>query len=179
MKPVRARYNRIEQLVHEMLVSNSITAAPVPVDVLAKRAGAQVQEHDFKNEISGMLLRTNGQQIIAVEASQHPVRKRFTIAHELGHLLLHQGEEVRIDTDFRVNLRSSSSSTAEYVEEIEANAFAASLLMPEQFLKRDMHNVDYFDIEDASHVKRLAGLYKVSAQAMTIRLVNLVNLNRL
>lgn len=178
MKPVRARYNRIDQMVSELLVANSVTKWPVPVKEIAEREGAHLQIQDFGNEISGMLLRTNGQVIIAVEQEQSSVRQRFTIAHELGHLLLHSGQEVRVDTNFRVNFRDSNSATAEDVEEIEANAFAARLLMPETFLQRDLRGVA-LDVEDASQVGELASRYDVSVQAMTIRLVNLMNLHRL
>lgn len=178
MRTARARYGRIDQLVRELLSSNSISLAPVPVDRIAAARGAVVQIADFNSEISGMLLRTSGQVIIAVEKDQSSVRQRFTIAHELGHLLLHAGQEVRVDTDFRVNFRDPKSSTAEDVEEVEANAFAACLLMPEQFLQADLRNT-VFDVEDASHIKELASQYKVSIQAMTIRLANLMNLHRL
>jgi Zn-dependent peptidase ImmA (M78 family) len=178
MMPVRARYNRIDQVVRDLLASNDVSTCPVPVDQLAERAGAHLQVQDFGNEISGMLLRTNGQVIIAVEQEQSEVRQRFTIAHELGHLLLHAGQEVRVDTNFRVNFRDANSATAEDVEEIEANAFAARLLMPEAFLQRDLRGVA-FDVEDAEQVGELASHYNVSVQAMTIRLVNLMNLHRL
>ena len=62
--------------------------------------------------------------------------------------MLHHGKEVRVDTGFRVNLRSPESSTAEDIEEIEANAFAAAILMPEEFLRKELANF-VLDIEDA------------------------------
>lgn len=63
-------------------------------------------------------------------------------------------------------------STAEDVEEIEANAFAAALLMPEPFLKKDLAMV-VVDIDDEKQIQSLAKLYEVSDQAMTLRLANL------
>lgn len=178
MKPVRPRYGRIEQVVVDLLAENNVLRAPVPVEDIADACGARVQVHEFNNEISGMLLRANDQQIIAVEKGQSSVRRRFTIAHELGHLLLHAGQEVRVDTDFRINFRDSTSSTAVNVEEIEANAFAASLLMPQQFLQQDMRD-RLVDVEDEAMIKDLARMYNVSIQAMTIRIATLMNLHRL
>ncbi len=178
MKPARARYGKIERLVRELLDKNEITSPPVPVDLIAKREGADVVFNRFNKEISGLLLRTGDRLIIGVEKRQASTRQRFTISHELAHLLLHDGEEVRVDTNFRINLRSRESSTAEDIEEIEANAFAASLLMPEDFLKADLANL-VLDIEDPQQVQLLAKRYEVSAQAMTIRLMNLLSLGRI
>ncbi len=58
------------------------------------------------------------------------------------------------------------------MEEIEANFFAASILMPRTFLARDTAE-RYIDLENADAVKELARLYNVSTQAMNIRLFNL------
>ncbi len=110
--------------------------------------------------------------MIGVANSQSSQRQRFTIAHELAHLILHDGEEVHVDKTFRVNLRSPLSSKAEDVEEIEANTFAASLLMPIGFLKPDLQNVT-LDIDDPSQIAKLADRYEVSTQAMTYRLMNI------
>jgi Zn-dependent peptidase ImmA (M78 family) len=94
----------------------------------------------------------------------------------LGHLVLHDGIEVRVDKHFRINLRSSASSKAEDVEEIEANAFAAELLMPRDFLLRDAKKLK-LDMEDEKQVSSLAERYDVSRQAMTFRLMNLFGNN--
>ncbi len=177
MKPLRARYAKIDAITRSLLTKYRVKAAPVPVNAIAEGEGASIAVKHFNNEVSGLLLRTETSAIIAVEKSQAPTRKRFTVAHELGHLLLHQGRELRVDTKFRVNLRSPESSTAEDVEEIEANAFAAALLMPEILLREDLSDF-VLDIDDAEQVQCLAKRYEVSAQAMTLRLVNLVSLGR-
>jgi Zn-dependent peptidase ImmA (M78 family) len=172
MKPVRARYNKIDSLIGGLLRKYKVGGPAVPIDSIAKGEGATIIIKQFNNEISGLLLRTGDHAIIAVEKDQPRARRRFNIAHELGHLLLHPGEELRVDTKFRVNLRSPESSTAEDVEEIESNAFAAALLMPEAFLKKDLHGI-VLDIDDAEQVQSLAKRYEVSTQAMTLRLVKL------
>ncbi len=178
MKPLRARYAKIDAVTRNLLTKYGVNAGPVPVDAIAKGEGASIVFKQFNNEVSGLLLRTNDAAIIAVERSQATTRKRFTVAHELGHLLLHQGRELHVDKKFRVNLRSPESSTAEDVEEIEANAFAAAMLMPDAFLRADMADF-VLDIDDAEQVQHLARRYEVSAQAMTLRLINLVSLGRL
>lgn len=178
MTLLRARYNKIAILVDGLLGKYKVRAPAVPVDDIARGEGAAIVVRHFKNEISGLLLRSGASATIAVEKAQPATRRRFTVAHELGHLLLHHGIELRVDTKFRVNLRSPESSTAEDTEEIESNAFAAALLMPEVFLKNDLKGF-ILDIDDEKHVQLLAKRYEVSKQAMTLRLVNLLSLGRL
>jgi Zn-dependent peptidase ImmA (M78 family) len=67
---------------------------------------------------------------------------------------------------------SQASAAVVDVEEIEANFFAASILMPREFLTRD-HAVRHLDIEDENAVKGFAKTYGVSTQAMNLRLLNL------
>jgi Zn-dependent peptidase ImmA (M78 family) len=178
MNPLRPRYSKIDAVTTELLAKYGINSPPVPVNDIARSEGASIVVKQFNNEMSGLLLRNNNQAIIAVERYQPSTRRRFTVAHELGHLVLHQGKELRVDTKFRLNLRSPDSSTAEDVEEIESNSFAAALLMPEAFLRKDVQGL-VLDIDDAEQINTLAKRYNVSAQAMTFRLVNLLSRGRL
>jgi Zn-dependent peptidase ImmA (M78 family) len=179
MKPLRPRYAKIDALVGDLLAQLGARPLPVPIIPIAQAAGAIVRYHDFNNEISGVLVRETGAAaVIGVERRQSVHRQRFTIAHELGHFLLHQGDQVHVDRHFRLNFRSARSATAEDVEEIEANAFAAAILMPEKFLRIDAARLQ-FDIEDENDVRTLAAKYNVSSQAMAIRLVNMISLRRI
>ncbi|WP_186136213.1 ImmA/IrrE family metallo-endopeptidase [Burkholderia gladioli] len=177
MMPARPRYSRISREVSDLLDKAGVEDAPVPVEEIAAMVGARVTYNDFQNEISGLLLRRSQSIVIGVASEQSEARQRFTIAHEIGHLLLHEGEELHVDADFRVNLRSSASSRADDVTEIEANAFAASLLMPIEFLKKDVARMR-IDVEDCDQIEQLANKYGVSAQAMTFRLINLFGARR-
>jgi Zn-dependent peptidase ImmA (M78 family) len=173
----RPRYAKINAEVEKLITLAQVRRAPVPVDRIAKLAGAEVAYNNFNNEVSGVLIRRGGKSVIGVASEQSKERQRFTIAHELGHLLLHEGEEVHVDKVFKVNFRSPVSSAAVDVEEIEANAFAASLLMPIGFLRSDLRGV-LFDIEDDEQVEVLAQKYGVSTQAMGYRLMNVFSLER-
>lgn len=110
--------------------------------------------------------------IIGVNGRHSTTRQRFTIAHELGHAMLHEGRELHVDEGFRIDLRSRESSTGTNIEEIEANTFAASLLMPTRFLQRDLE-AGHIDIEADQQVEALAKSYDVSRSAMSYRLLNL------
>jgi Zn-dependent peptidase ImmA (M78 family) len=173
MRPRRPRYARILREVNDLLSRGSIDRPPVPVERLAKLLGAKVVAADFNNEVSGVLVRKTKETIIGFAKEQTKTRQRFTIAHEIGHLMLHDAEEVHVDREFRVRLRSQASSAAADVDEIEANAFAACLLIPEHFIREDLKSLS-IDFDDASQMNALAKRYQVSSQAMTFRLLNLV-----
>lgn len=173
MSPRRPRYAKIRREVQALLDKANVNASPVPVEAIATMLGARIVKYDFNNEVSGILVRRGVDIVIGVAKEQSKTRQRFTIAHEIGHLILHEGEEVHVDKDFRVKLRSQVSSAAIDVDEIEANAFAAALLMPEALLMKDIKKLA-IDFDDASQIDNLAKRYNVSGQAMTFRLLNLV-----
>jgi Zn-dependent peptidase ImmA (M78 family) len=70
-------------------------------------------------------------------------------------------------------MRNKASSAGTDLEELEANLFAAELLMPISLLEKDLEKIDVVDLEDEAIVAKLAARYKVSTQAMTFRLANL------
>jgi Zn-dependent peptidase ImmA (M78 family) len=168
----RPRYVRVDLAVDKLLQEHAIADAPVPIEHIAIAIGARIEYREFDQDVSGVLVRTVTESVIGVALGQSKERQRFTVAHELGHLLLHEGKELHIDKSFRVNFRSSSSSSAEDVEEVEANAFAAAILMPKLMLRRDASALD-LDFEQTNVIARLAKRYEVSEQAMTFRLSNL------
>jgi len=131
------RKNDIERETQNLLEANDLTRAPVPVEGLARSLRIDVRYSAGAEDVSGALSRNDDSVVIAVNSAQHENRQRFTIAHEIGHFLLHRGTKVHFDEDFRINYRNATSSDAKKRDEIEANAFAAALLMPEPFLRRD------------------------------------------
>lgn len=170
------RRKRIRGLVEKLLKENSVTGPPVPVEGIAHYCNLKVRKQRARNDdISGFILRTGKDAIIGVNASHAPVRQRFTIAHELGHYLIHtQGvDEVHVDRKFGVQYRNSLSSEGTDRDEREANFFAAELLMPKHFIEADLAEADEMDLVDDDFISRLAGKYRVSTQAMVFRLANL------
>jgi Zn-dependent peptidase ImmA (M78 family) len=163
----------IEREARRLLESNVVTRAPVPVEQLAKALHIDVRYSAGAEDVSGALIRNEKSVVIAVNSAQHENRQRFTIAHEIGHFLLHKGTRVHFDEDFRINYRNSVSSDATEQDEIEANAFAAALLMPESFLRRDWLRLKPRDNSIPEAIKTLGIRYKVSTKAMELRLVNI------
>jgi Zn-dependent peptidase ImmA (M78 family) len=171
MNPEKER--QIKRSVDKLLQLTGTTQPPVPVERIAQLRGARVRYVSNEEDISGVLFHEEDQTIIGVNALHSKNRQRFTIAHELGHLALHEGEEVHVDRRFPVVfLRSHKSSEASDVREMEANAFAAELLMPNAMIRKDLGQVT-LDYEDDHVIRELADRYKVSPQAMTFRLMKL------
>lgn len=176
----RVRYARIEHIVERLLRSASHPSPPVSVEAMVRDHGIMLRKGDL-GEVSGLLARTGAQTTIGVNSKQSRVRQRFTIAHEFGHFMLHEGILEHVDHGYRivpsnesvdmprVNFRSQISSQATDIEEIEANFFAASLLMPRHLLDK---NLAVLAVDDDQEVKRLASLFDVSAHAMSLRLSN-------
>jgi Zn-dependent peptidase ImmA (M78 family) len=168
----------IEEKVASLLKQHSISGPSIAVDMIAVAEGLPIIEHTFAGDVAGALISGNGSSAIAVNSAQHLHRKRFTIAHELAHYLLgHQKDgEDHIDWKFSILRRDGKSSEGSDLKEIEANIFAANLLMPRQFLHADLTAQaglnGEVDVSDEL-IQGLAKKYKVSERAMTFRLINL------
>jgi Zn-dependent peptidase ImmA (M78 family) len=153
-----------------LIQEHGVRAAPVPIDRILRAAGVVVQYGPFDGELSGMAFIKDGKSIIGVNSLHASTRQRFTLAHELGHILLHrpvlEASGVHVD---KGSLRRDSLASAGVDDwEIEANNFAAELLMPEPLLAAalDGHNLDF---EDEGAVQALARKFKVSTMALQFR----------
>ncbi|HUZ46743.1 MAG TPA: ImmA/IrrE family metallo-endopeptidase [Terriglobia bacterium] len=169
------RRKHIRTLVQELLDERRVRSAPVAVAEIARALGVEVQETPAEDDLSGFLYRDRKRKsaIIGVNADHHANRRNFTVAHELGHFLLHDFDDVHVDRNFKVWLRNDASSQGVDVEEKEANLFAAELLMPAHFLARDVDNIGTIDLINEEVLQELASQYGVSTQAMTFRLAYL------
>ena len=171
------RRKHIRSVAETLLETRGITDAPVPVDRIAESLGIEVRRETVDEDLSGFLFRDleQGTAIIGVNAGLKENRVRFTIAHELGHFLLHEGETVHFDgkrPGLTLNLRGIEASKGSDDNEREANLFAAELLMPVKFLERALLN-DSSDLMDENTLQDLAKKYQVSVQALTFRLTYL------
>jgi predicted transcriptional regulator len=92
---------------------------------------------------------------IVVNGGSDDRRRRFTIAHEIGHFVLH--------ADLQRPERGGRVNEAGRIVEREADAFAAELLMPEPLVRQAV-------VEHGADVARLADRFEVSRKAMETRL---------
>lgn len=165
----------IEDYASKFLSKHGIEKPAVPVEELAIREGIQVIRSPAQSSESGFLLRDGPKVIIGLNSRNTSRRQRFTIAHELGHWLLHKGRTIIVDhTVRRINKRDSVSSSATDNEEIQANAFAAALLMPSHMVRYAVERELRSEIPTRDDLtSRLASEFDVSQEAMNIRLINL------
>lgn len=139
---------------------------PFPVDPvwIAGQFGIKVLETDLPEEVSGAIIKQKDEDpVIALSKSDSNNRKRFSCAHELGHYAF------RMDAGQNeyewVDLRGKTAGMGTKPEEIFANKFAASLLMPEEEVKRLS--------KEKTPPFLMAQYFGVSDDAMNIRLENL------
>ena len=167
----RLARSRAERLVEQL----RIVDPPVDVRRIANEFGIRVIETDLGEEVSGILVTGGDTRVIFVRKRDPAYRKRLSIAHEFGHYYLgHQfeaGEHVHVDRGHLVIQRGPMASEGVDLKEIEANQFAATLLMPSQILMKEARSLGAALSE--RDISKLAGRFMVSDQAMTIRLTSI------
>ncbi|MDP2598863.1 MAG: ImmA/IrrE family metallo-endopeptidase [Candidatus Liptonbacteria bacterium] len=158
----------IEQKAQDVVGALKLSAAPVDVEKIAILHGIEVGRAPSP-KFSGILIRKNGKSLLGLNSSESDVRQRFTVAHELGHYFLHGNRDVFVE--YRENKKRLGQRHS--LKEMQANMFAAALLMPEEQLKKDVTAMEKSGILENCHIEVLARKYDVSEQAMNIRLINL------
>ena len=143
---------------------------PVDLNALLKHYKINLHIVDMETEVSGFLIIKPSSSEIAINKAHHPNRQRFTIAHECGHYFLHSKDSKEfIDMTPTIYMRNIESHAGISLNEIEANQFAADLLMPKDYLQQSIEQ-RAIDIYDDLSLRKLANELKVSIQALSIRL---------
>jgi Zn-dependent peptidase ImmA (M78 family) len=162
---------RAEQLAQKAL-KEANQVVPVDVSRVAQHYGLGIHLQELEDAVSGMLVIRDSHAVIGVNQNHHPNRQRFTIAHEIGHYLLH-ADQARVFIENLDLYRDELSSNGTSAREIEANAFAAELLMP-TFALRKLVKGQLIDAYFDEHIiRRLAAKFGVSTQAITVKLSRL------
>lgn len=171
-----ARKRDAQLAAREVLKEFGVSRAPVPIERIIKARNIVLEYAPLEEELSGMAYIQDDVSIIGINALHHPNRQRFSAAHELAHHVLHSDAirgAIHVDKGLRVLRRDGVSSEGIDPLEIEANAFAAELLMPQDLLLQAC-DADGLDIEDDAGIEKLARKFRVSASAMRFRLASLV-----
>lgn len=167
--------NEIRNIADDLLTHFGLRKVPIDIESLCKKIGIVIKEMDFTGienitgqQVSGAIISNKKSDFsdeyqkkatIFVKETDIPTRKRFTIAHELGHEFLH----IKDDADGKiVSFRSLRNE-----REKQADAFAAELLMPADLVKAEYEKT-FFPTSTY-----LANIFNVSNQAMQYRLQEL------
>lgn len=152
----------LTEKIRGILTKATITAPPVSVEKIAALFSIKVFPYQgFPDNVSGTIVDQKGFIVIGVNSNHPKVRQRFTIAHELGHYL--EGHDLAKKIIDDVYDKPTD-------KEVEANRFAAELLMPRDFLKQDL--------DKKMNIPELARRYNVSEQAISIRLLETGLINK-
>jgi Zn-dependent peptidase ImmA (M78 family) len=136
----------------------------INIKEISMECGAYVRERNIDGA-EAWLVRKDNRAIITVNSKLHEKgRKRFAIAHELGHFELHSDSQLIICSDEDMYAWNQIKS-----QEIEANEFASSILMPKNifphYMKKEIPNMD--------RVSELSGEFGTTLTATAIRYAQL------
>jgi Zn-dependent peptidase ImmA (M78 family)/transcriptional regulator with XRE-family HTH domain len=160
---ITVKANTPEQAANQVLQTLGRTRPPIDVLAVARDLGIAVFSRPFPSALSALLLRHGKNAFVGVNSHQAPVRQHFSVAHELGHFVLHHRDHHFIDYGVPQAVEGELPGYS-WQHERAANQFAAELLMPADVLREDARTTS---------LSRLARRYDVSQEAMGFRLANL------
>lgn len=154
----------ISMTVHEVLKEFTFTSLPIDPFLIAKEKAIDVVPRRVGSGVSGMLVRSGDAFAIAYAAHiASEGFQRFSVAHELGHYFLPGHIDHVIGVDGIHESRAGFQSKNKY--EVEADQFAANLLMPRSLFTRALSDAG----EGLMAIERLAAECKTSLTATAIR----------
>ena len=162
-----------EDLAEAILDQVPDVSVPIPIGAISRALGIEkiafVRTYGFEGCLIADCNKPGG--MIVANGTSHLVRRRFTVAHELGHFLLEHHQENPTELSRLSSDTTVYRSTYSVNEEKEANRFAASLLIPSRFVPRNLLESNEADI---AVILRLAKRFQTSKQATASRLCSLV-----
>lgn len=156
--------NEFEELTSNILINNDMFKVPVDVVKIAKLNDIAVYEGDLEKSVSGAIRYNKEKENFEILVNKNDTRerKRFTIAHEIGHFFLHKeilmNDEIHIDIMYRM----PNEDEEQKKRERDVDYFAGALLMNKTLLTK-MYN-------ESNTITELAKIFDVSVSAMTVRL---------
>lgn len=155
-------YQRIERIIEELGITGP--ADLQLLDLIAYQRGAIVRDELLRGAEARLAVLARRAVITVSTAVRDPRRRRFSIAHELGHLEMHcRQQKVFLCTNEDINEGTTHCVTAR--QEQEANEFAAELLLPERFFASLCNEAD----PSLDYIAELATRFNVSLTATALR----------
>jgi Zn-dependent peptidase ImmA (M78 family)/transcriptional regulator with XRE-family HTH domain len=139
-----------------------VTEAGLP-SVVEAVFGADVAVIELQDGFDGLAASSANAKLVVLATSRNPMRQRYTLAHELGHLLAGDDQDVHLDRDIYDKAQTRDPS------EMRANSFASAFLMPTEILRGA---VGPDGVTEAGFATLACDL-RVSPSALAIRLAHL------
>lgn len=165
--------SQIDEMAKSLLTETDLLSIPVDVYKIAQYKGFSLFQHQLDHGVSGLIVANdkvirgfNSKKVMVVNESDSPLRKRFTIAHELGHYVLAGSPEQCY----------AHRDVGDYgQEERDANRFASALLMPKEDIMKEVARVKekYPLAPNSFIIVEIAQAFLVSENAAEVRLKKL------
>lgn len=169
-----ADFDSPEQIIQGIITLIPKLPIPVPIEELARMLDiADIKALESQGFEGGLLTDINKSEGIILFNQASPIqRRRFTIAHELAHFLcprhVPRGDNGFLCSFDDMRLTSARAADRAATMEVEANRFAASLLMPLPHFRKDLRLHVGADIE---YILEFARRYETSKEATARRYV--------
>lgn len=166
---------QLEERSENTLRETDTYRVPVPIQLVAQRLNMTMEAGPLGENVSGMLIMRGDRSAIGYNSAHGHARRRFTIAHEIAHSLLHKRKNAKpqLFIDRRIMHRYDETvSRKAGRKEAEADRFGAALLMPRVLIQNEIKNQN-LNLDDDGAIDVLAKRFQVSTAALTARLLSL------
>ena len=161
------RKTQIERITIDLLNRHNYIDDMVDIADIVRQQNYNVFIDDLDNNISGYVDHENRE--VVLNKNETPERRRFTLAHELGHIILNSNNRIQHRDNI---LNNQLDIYANDDKEVEANYFAGCILMPRNVFIREFNSIKG-DID--YKIQKLAYYFGVSKLAVNVR-ANVLNL---
>lgn len=162
---IQPNYELAKKIAKQVINENCIIEPPIDTFSLVNKYGLKLSfiklPEKFSNVAGFIDFKTNK---VYVSGDDSPNRQAFTVAHELGHWLLHKDLYTKEPEKYQILLRQPINGINLTPEEKEANCFAARLLVPKDMLMEKRKKYPFATINN------LAELFAVSYDVMSYRI---------
>ena len=176
--------NNFEKKLQDIELILKEFSIPVNIEKMIYDKGIELNKNylEFEANISGEIKKENNKFIININGADHYYRKRFTMAHELAHFILHKdliGDGVDDSLEYKKFYRKNNKINDEH--ESQANDLASKILMPEEAMIKlakltDVIKLNNGDVDiNIPWLEYLSKKFQVSKRAFTVRLARLSN----
>jgi Zn-dependent peptidase ImmA (M78 family) len=162
---VEPNFTLARKMAQKVIKDHKLTEVPTNLNKLFQTLRLKYIELNDPEGIDGAIIEIENNPAIAYLNIAKPIpRQRFTLAHELGHIFLKHSKRDLYDAEEVREMGEKLTDQSKPPKEKEADAFASELLVPHDKLKKyeaDIKNID-----------KLAAIFHVSKDAMTIAVMN-------